>query len=290
MGVLGYKRRGARRCATDRAAGIATGGGQGVLALARTRRLAGHTGRPGPDGWDSPDLARAWDGLLRGLTEQAGSPVLAAVIHHSEGAQLLGHSPVGGRWGGWLLADRIAWRSLPPDSPSQYWDEHGNRHTEDDAVYERRQQEALDRIYATAGPPGSQAASSVVAWAKEAGLDPDPAAAAATTPPPRSRSPTMAAASHPTNSAGSSNGKRKSTRTPTAATPMAPASAWPSPKPSCTPTTAPSPCTAPLVKEPASPSAYLSRRPTPPRPPLDQHQPRRRTGSDLGVMVDVRSQ
>jgi hypothetical protein len=35
----------------------------------------------GPDGWDSPDLVRAWDGLLRGLTEQAGSPVLAAVIH-----------------------------------------------------------------------------------------------------------------------------------------------------------------------------------------------------------------
>lgn len=133
----------------------------------------------GPDGWDSPDVARAWDGLLRGLTEQAGNPVLAAVIQHSEGAQLLGHSPVTGRWGGWLLADHVAWRCLPPDKPAQYWDEHGNRHTEDDTVYKLRQRKALDRLYATAGPPGSQAAPSVVAWAREAGLDPDPAAVAA---------------------------------------------------------------------------------------------------------------
>lgn len=133
----------------------------------------------GPDGWDSPDLAHAWDGLLRGLAKQAGSLVLAAVIHHSEGAQLLGHSPTAGRWGGWLHADQVTWHCLPPDSPSQYWDEHGNRHTEDETLYEQRQQETLDRLYATAGPPGSAAAPSAVTWAREAGLDPDATAVAA---------------------------------------------------------------------------------------------------------------
>lgn len=133
----------------------------------------------GPDGWDSPNLAHAWDGLLQGLTKQAGHPVLAAVIHHSEGAQLLGHSPTAGRWGGWLHADHVTWRCLPPDSPSQYWDEHGNQHTEDDAAYQQRHQQALDRLYATAGPPSSAAAPSAITWAKQAGLDPDPTAVAA---------------------------------------------------------------------------------------------------------------
>jgi hypothetical protein len=33
----------------------------------------------GPAGWSSPDLARAWDGLLRVLARQAGHPVLTAV-------------------------------------------------------------------------------------------------------------------------------------------------------------------------------------------------------------------
>jgi len=133
----------------------------------------------GPASWDSPDLPHAWDGLLRGLAKQAGNPVLAAVIKHSGGAQLLGCSPVAGRWGGWLMADGITWRSLPDDNPYECWDENGNQHVEDDADYERRHQEALDRLYAAAGPPGSAAAPSAVAWAREAGLNPDPAAVAA---------------------------------------------------------------------------------------------------------------
>jgi hypothetical protein len=41
-----------------------------------------------------------------------------------------------------------------------------------------RRQAALDRVYAEAGPPGS-VAPSAVGWAREAGLEPDPAAVAA---------------------------------------------------------------------------------------------------------------
>jgi hypothetical protein len=133
----------------------------------------------GPAGWSSPDLARAWDGLLRGLVRQAGHPVLTAVIQHSEGAQLLGYSPVAGRWGGWIRAEGVAWRSLPEDRPFEYWDEEGNRQFEDDAACEGRHRDALGRLYAAAGPPGSAAAPAAVTWAREAGLQPDPAAVAA---------------------------------------------------------------------------------------------------------------
>jgi len=133
----------------------------------------------GPAGWDSPDLPVAWDGLVRGLVEQAGHPVLAAVIKDSDGAQLLGRSPQAGRWGGWLKPDRITWRSLPDDGPRPYWDENGSQHSEDGATWERRHQEALDRLYAQAGPPRSAAAPQAIAWAREAGLTPDPAATAA---------------------------------------------------------------------------------------------------------------
>ncbi|MBB5784576.1 hypothetical protein [Nonomuraea jabiensis] len=130
----------------------------------------------GPAGWDSPTLPHAWDGLLTGLMQQTGHPVLAAVIKHSEGAQLLGRSPVAGHWGGWLMADGITWRSLPADGPAQSWDENGEQHAEDPAEYQRRRQAALDRLYTAAGPPGSAAAPSALAWAREAGLTPDPAA------------------------------------------------------------------------------------------------------------------
>ncbi|MEX5637009.1 hypothetical protein [Parafrankia sp. FMc2] len=133
----------------------------------------------GPDGWNSPDLPRAWDGLLQGLTRQSGHPVLAAVIKHSEGAQLLGHSSRTGRWGGWIMAENITWRLLPEDGPRQHWDENGIRHTESTADYRRRERLALDHLYATAGPPGARSAPSAVAWATEAGLIPDPAAVAA---------------------------------------------------------------------------------------------------------------
>jgi hypothetical protein len=77
------------------------------------------------------------------------------------------------------MADGTAWRSLPDDGPFHYWDEDGNPHVEDDTAHGRRRREALHRLYATAGPPGSQAAPSALAWAREAGLDPDPAAVAA---------------------------------------------------------------------------------------------------------------
>lgn len=133
----------------------------------------------GPFGWDSPDLPAAWDGLLHGLVRQAGHPVLAAAVEHSEGARLLGRSPRAGRWSGWLKADGITWRSLPAGGPKRYMDEGGSRQPEDDPAWNRRHQEALDRLYASAGAPGSAAAPQAVAWAREAGLTPDPDAVAA---------------------------------------------------------------------------------------------------------------
>jgi len=83
------------------------------------------------------------------------------------------------RWGGWLKPDRITWRSLPDDGPRPYRDENGSQHSEDGATWEQRHRKALDRLYAHAGPPGSAAAPQAIAWAREAGLTPDPDAAAA---------------------------------------------------------------------------------------------------------------
>jgi hypothetical protein len=54
----------------------------------------------GPDGWESSDLPARWEATLTALMEQAGHPVLAAAIMDSDGAQLIGYSPVAGRWGG----------------------------------------------------------------------------------------------------------------------------------------------------------------------------------------------
>jgi len=81
--------------------------------------------------------------------------------------------------GGWIRAEGVAWRSLPGDGPFECWDEEGNQHFEDAAACERRHRDALDRLYAAAGPPGSAAASAAVTWAREADLQPDPAAVAA---------------------------------------------------------------------------------------------------------------
>jgi hypothetical protein len=47
--------------------------------------------------------------------------------------------------------------------------------SEDDEDYQRRHQAALDRMHAV-GPPAPGAAPLAVAWASEAGLQPDPVA------------------------------------------------------------------------------------------------------------------
>src|SRR5262249_37314784 len=52
----------------------------------------------GPDGWEAAELSAPWEAPLIARMEQAGHPVLAAVIMDSDGAQLVGYSPVAGRW------------------------------------------------------------------------------------------------------------------------------------------------------------------------------------------------
>lgn len=49
--------------------------------------------------------------------EQAGHPVLAAVVMDSDGAQLIGYSPRAGRWGGWLMLDKIIGHITPDAWP-----------------------------------------------------------------------------------------------------------------------------------------------------------------------------
>lgn len=97
----------------------------------------------GPDGWDSQTLPAGWERLLVSVMEQTGHPVLAAVVLDSDGAQLIGYSPKAGRWGGWLMLERII------------------SHLD----------EIRDRLYEV-GPPGHIAAPLALRWATEAGYKP----------------------------------------------------------------------------------------------------------------------
>lgn len=133
----------------------------------------------GPAGWESSELPARWESTLTALMEEAGHPVLAAVILDSDGAQLIGYSPVAGRWGGWLMPDRIIGHIIPDAWPEMLsWDEDAGRPVMEDEHsegYRRRYQAALDRLHAV-GPAAPGAAPLGVAWASEAGLHPDPAA------------------------------------------------------------------------------------------------------------------
>lgn len=136
----------------------------------------------GPEGWASTELPGAWEATLRALMEQAGGPVLAAAILDSDGAQLIGYSLPEGRWGGWLMLDRIIGHIDPDGWPYAYWDDEDQSEPqyEDDASYLPRYQAIVDRLSAAVGPPGSAAAPEAVAWAAAGGLKPDAAAVAST--------------------------------------------------------------------------------------------------------------
>jgi hypothetical protein len=132
----------------------------------------------GPEGWSSAALPAPWEATLTALMEQAGHPVLAAVVLDSDGAQLIGYSPVAGRWGGWLMLDSIIGHIIPDAWPLILsWDEDSGmpQQFEADEDYQRRCQPALDRLHAV-GPPAPGAAPLAVTWASEAGLQPDPVA------------------------------------------------------------------------------------------------------------------
>jgi len=133
----------------------------------------------GPDGYESRELPARWEATLTALMEQAGHPVLAAVIRDSDGAQLIGYSPVAGRWGGWLMLERIIGHIIPDAWPLIVaWDDEIGPlefESDDDEDYQRRHRAARDRMHSV-GPPAPGAAPLAVAWASEAGLQPDPVA------------------------------------------------------------------------------------------------------------------
>jgi hypothetical protein len=107
--------------------------------------------------------------------EQTGHPVLAAVVLDSDGAQLIGYSPKAGRWGGWLMLERIIGHIDPKAWPYVYEDENGEIQSDEGEDYQRRFREARDRLYEV-GPPGHLAAPLAVRWAAEAGDAPTAAA------------------------------------------------------------------------------------------------------------------
>jgi hypothetical protein len=125
----------------------------------------------GPDGWDEAAVPAGWERLLIAVMEQTGHPVLAAVVLASDGAELIGYSPNAGRWGGWLMLERIVAHIDPNAGPYVYEDENGQFQTDEGEDYQRRLREALDRIYKVV-PPGHIAAPLAVRWANEAGLTP----------------------------------------------------------------------------------------------------------------------
>lgn len=128
-----------------------------------------------PDGWDSPSAPAAWERLLVSVMEQTGHPVLAAVVLDSDGAQLIGYSPGAGRWGGWLMLDRILGHLDPDALPYVDEDENGETVVDEGEDYQRRVREIRDRMY-QAGLPGRLAAPLAVRWASEAGYTAGPEA------------------------------------------------------------------------------------------------------------------
>jgi len=157
-----------------------------MWALDGVRELADHViwHGTGQDGWQAVQLHRApedWqppmtgvDGrehLLESMLTQTGQPVLAAVVLVSDGAQLIGYSPRGGRWSGWLkpeaLVDHLG--SSYTDCLEVHEDEELPEDL--DEFWRSRYRDACRPLYALA-PPGSIAAPLAVAWAVEAGYAP----------------------------------------------------------------------------------------------------------------------
>jgi hypothetical protein len=140
----------------------------------------------GPAGWAAYGLPAAWEGTLRALMEQSGHPVIAATILDSDCGQLIGYSPKAGRWGGWLdlkMALQYMDRTVSDgDDGSIWWDEDGQVHSPNGEItddqrerYQRRYDAALAH-FLTIGPDAEGATPLAIAWALEAGLQPDAAA------------------------------------------------------------------------------------------------------------------
>jgi hypothetical protein len=60
-----------------------------------------------PEEWNASPPPADLEVVLVAAMEQTGQPVLAGTVFDSGGAQLIGYSPKAGRWGGWLMLERI---------------------------------------------------------------------------------------------------------------------------------------------------------------------------------------
>jgi hypothetical protein len=155
--------------------------------------------RYGPEGWqEGLEPGGGWNGMLRALMEQSGHPVIATTILDSDWGQLIGYSPEAGRWSSWidLLCALGHWDDTVHrgDEGTIFWDEDGGMRVvdwddgqkrvveltdEQRERYTRRRDAALARFLAF-GADAEGATPLAVAWAREAGLQPDPAAVLAT--------------------------------------------------------------------------------------------------------------
>ncbi|WP_427888961.1 hypothetical protein ACQHIV_36910 [Kribbella sp. GL6] len=157
-----------------------------LTELDDVRELAGNVlwHGEGDDGWQVLQLHRAPEGwgppmtggddredLLTSVMAQTASPVLAAIVLDSDGAQLIGYSPRAGRWSGWLklevLIDYLEWQyreHLEVDDDEELPDDL-------DTFWEERYREACRPLYELV-PPADVAAPHAVAWAVEAGYAP----------------------------------------------------------------------------------------------------------------------
>ncbi|MEV0405483.1 hypothetical protein [Actinoallomurus sp. NPDC050550] len=145
----------------------------------------------GQDGWQAVQLHRApedWhppmtgaddrEHLLKSVLAQTGRPVLAAIVLASDGAQLIGYSPLAGRWSGWLTLE-----VLIDYLDSQYTeclevDDDEELPADLDEFWQSRYREACRPLYELV-PPADIAAPHAVAWAVEAGYAPSAEAVAA---------------------------------------------------------------------------------------------------------------
>lgn len=126
-----------------------------------------------PEEWTTSPSPAGWEAVLVAVMEQTGQPVLAGTVFDSDGVQLIGYSRDAGRWGGWLMLDRIMGYFDPAALGYAYEDDNGD--TQFVEADDRTLREVRDRLYGVC-PPAEIAAPLAVRWASEAGLVADSSA------------------------------------------------------------------------------------------------------------------
>jgi hypothetical protein len=120
-----------------------------------------------PEEWSASPSPAGWESVLVAVMEQTGQPVLAGTVFDSDGAQLIGYSRDAGRWGGWLMLERIMGYLDQAAVGYAYEDDNGDTQVEE--VDDQTLREIRDRLYGVC-PPAEIAAPLAARWASEAGL------------------------------------------------------------------------------------------------------------------------